>query len=96
MVPPIGPIFVPEFASRSEREPAQGVRRAHLSSCICRRKVGHLVRVGLYKGWAGHSARDIAATGGIGRQSVEPVHKAQHIGHEDVGDGEDPGRQQIN
>ena len=29
--------------------------------------------------------------GGIVRQPIEPVHKTQHIGHEDVGDGEGPG-----
>ena len=37
------------------------------------------------------AARDMGPAGGIVRQPIEPVHKTQHIGHEDVGDGEGPG-----
>ena len=41
---------------------------------------------------AGRGARDMVATSGIFRQAVEPIDKAQHIRHLDVGDGEGPGQ----
>lgn len=50
--------------------------------------MGDLVGMRLCEGWAGRGARDIIAAGGIFRQPVEPVDEAQHIGHEDIGNGE--------
>src|SRR5258708_23887311 len=49
----------------------------------------HLVCVRLQEGRAGRGARDIITTGGMSRQPVEPIDKAQHIRHEYVGDGEE-------
>ena len=36
-------------------------------------------------------ARDIVTTGGMSRQPLEPIDKAQHVRHKYVGDGEGPG-----
>ena len=41
----------------------------------------HLICVSLHEGRSGRGARDIATTGGMFRQPVEPIHKAQHVGH---------------
>ena len=65
---------------------------AHLSGCVCRSKVRHLVGVGLHEGRPGRGAGDVVAAGGIVRQPVEPIDEAQHIRHQDVGDGEGSGQ----
>ena len=51
----------------------------------------HLVCVCLHEGRAVCGARDIATTGGMLREPVEPIDKEQHIRHQYVGDGEGPG-----
>lgn len=38
------------------------------------------------------SARDIGTTGGIAPQPVESIDEAQHIRHQNVGDGKRPGQ----
>jgi len=58
---------------------------------VCRSKMRHLVCVCLHEGRAGRGAGDIVTAGGMSRQPVEPIDKAQHIRHEYVGDGEGPG-----
>jgi len=58
---------------------------------VCRSEMRHLVCVCLHEGRAGRGARDIVTTGGMSRQPVEPIDKAQHIRHEYIGDGESPG-----
>ena len=50
----------------------------------------HLVCVCLHEGRAGGGACNIVTTGGICRQPVEPINKAQHIRHGYVGDKKVP------
>jgi hypothetical protein len=52
----------------------------------------HLVRVRLREGRATCGACDIITARGISHQPVEATHEAQHIRHEDVGDGESLGQ----
>jgi len=47
--------------------------------------MGYLVCARLHEGWARRSARYVVPTGGMRRQSVEPINEAQHVRHEYVG-----------
>src|SRR5262245_54637199 len=50
----------------------------------------HLVCMGLHEARAGRGARNIVTTGGMPREPLEPIDKAQHIRHENIGDREGP------
>ena len=53
-----------------------------------RGEVRHLIRACFHEGRAGQSARNIITAGGIIRKPVETIDDAQHIRHENIGDGE--------
>lgn len=64
----------------------------HRRCSVCRSKMGHLVCVCLYEARARRGARDIVTTGEMSLQPIEPIDKAQHISHENAGDGEGHGQ----
>ena len=75
-----------ESGCRRDKTPEYGSARSVRGG-----EMRHLVRVCLHEGRAGRGARDVVTTGGMSRQPIEPIDKAQHIRHEYVGDGEGPG-----
>ena len=57
---------------------------------VCRSEMRYLVCTCFHEGRAGRGARDVVTAGGISLKPVEAIDKAQHVRHQDVGDGEGP------